>query len=276
MSQPAQPRQHPPEESATIIDEGTQVQSTDDTERVEPDRPRRPRWIPALILVLVVGLLGSVVGVADHLTRQYAEDRIAEQVATEFGLGAPPPVQIPGLFFLPQLLGQRIGEVRLTADRADLAVAGNTFELHDLELVLRDLSSDDWFDHVVIGELDGTGLLTWSGVASIVGQTLEYGGVDDQGRGRISLDQSIGFEGLQLNITVSGRPAINPDTGQLQLLEPAVAVSGITLPADLVADLVASRLQPIDLPLPDGFSVTEVAATESGLQVRLNAVDVSL
>lgn len=283
MTRSVQPRQHPHDQQGTFADQGTvvhdattvQAADADATRVVGSDRPRRPRWVPALILVLVLGLLGAVVGVTDHLTRQYAEDRIAEQVSTEFGLGEPPPVEITGLFFLPQLLGQNIGEVRLSAPRADLAVEGNTFELHDLDLVLRDLSSQDWFDHVTIGELEGTGLLTWSGVAAIVGETLEYGGVDDQGRGRISLDQSIGFEGLQLDITVSGRPEINAGTGQLQLLEPEVAVSGITLPADLVADLVSSRLQPIDLPLPEGFSITELTATEAGLQVRLHGADIS-
>lgn len=273
-----------PDRQVTLVQRATSPRTpVDSDERGEHRDPRqeqgsrgRPRWIPAVILVLVLGLLGAVVGVSDHLARQYAEDQIAERVRAELALESAPQVEIAGAFFLPQLLSQRIGEVRLRTDFADLAVQESSFELHEVDLTLREVTSDDWFDHVSVGELEGVGRLTWDGVSGVVGERLEFGGVDEQGRGRVKLDQTIGFEGLRLDITLSGRPEIDPATGQLQLREPQVAVSGITLPADLVADLVSSRLQPIDLPLPDGFSVTEVGAREDGLVVRLRGTGVGL
>src|SRR5699024_5583668 len=99
---------------------------------------------------------------------------------------------------------------------------------------------------------------------------------DDQGRGRVAITQRLQFKGLDLPITLTGRPAIDEQSGKLELVEPSVAVSGVTLPADLVADLVTSRLQPIDLPMPAGLKVTAVTAGSDGLALTLRGADVTL
>src|SRR5699024_12325458 len=99
---------------------------------------------------------------------------------------------------------------------------------------------------------------------------------DDQGRGRVGITQRLQFKALARPIPLTGRPAIDEQSGKLELVEPSVAVSGVTLPADLVADLVTSRLQPIDLPMPAGLKVTAVTAEPEGLLLTLQGSQVAM
>lgn len=229
-----------------------------------------------MVLVLVIGLLGAIVGVADTAARRHAEAQVAGRMQTELQLTEAPQVRIGGLLFLGQFLRQRLDTVHVTADTATVDVDGSGVELQGVDLWLYDVSSDDWFDSATVGRLEGSGRATWPSVTTLVGQQITYSGPDDQGRGRVAITQRLQFQGLDLPITLTGRPTIDEETGKLELVEPSVAVSGVTLPADLVADLVTSRLQPIDLPMPAGLKVTAVTAEPDGLAMTLRGADVTL
>ena len=229
-----------------------------------------------MVLVLVIGLLGAIVGVADTAARRHAEAQVAGRMQAELQLTEAPQVRIGGLLFLGQFLRQHLDTVHVTADTATVDVDGSRVELQGVDLWLYDLSSDDWFDTATVGRLEGAGLATWPSVTTLVGEEIAYSEPDDQGRGRVAITQRLQFKGLDLPITLTGRPAIDEQSGKLELVEPSVAVSGVTLPADLVADLVTSRLQPIDLPMPAGLKVTAVTAEPDGLALTLRGADVTL
>src|SRR5699024_10559813 len=194
----------------------------------------------------------------------------------ELQLTEAPQVRIGGLLFLGQFLRQHLDTVHVTADTATVDVDGSRIELQGVDLWLYDVSSDDWFDTATVGRLEGAGRATWPSVTTLVGQEITYGGPDDQGRGRVAITQRLQFQGLDLPITLTGRPTIDEQSGKLELVEPSVAVSGVTLPADLVADLVTSRLQPIALPMPAALRVTEVTAEPEGLLLTLQGSQVAM
>lgn len=229
-----------------------------------------------MILVLVLALLGAIVGVVDTAARRRAEGQVADRMQAELQLTSAPEVRIGGVLFLGQFLQQRLGKVHVTADAATVDVEGGQVELQQVDLWLHDVTSGDWFDSATVGRVEGAGMATWPSVTTLVGEEITYSKPDDQGRGRVAISQRLQFQGLDLPITLTGRPTIDEQSGKLELVEPSVAVSGVTLPADLVADLVTSRLKPIDLPMPAGLRVTEVTAEPDGLKLTLQGSEVSM
>lgn len=270
-------------DGSTVVDQGRADTQADTGQRPAttgasgPARSRRrPPWVTAVVLVLVLGLLGAIIGVADTAARRHAESQVAGRMQTELQLTTSPEVRIGGVLFLGQFLQQRLGQIHVTADAAAVDVEGGRVELEQIDLWLHDVTSDDWFNSVTVGRLEGTGRATWPSVTTLVGQEISYSGRDDQGRGRVAITQRLQFQGLDLPITLTGRPTIDEQSGKLELVEPSVAVSGVTLPADLVADLVTSRLKPIDLPMPAGLRVSDVSAEPDGLVLTLHGSQVAL
>src|SRR5699024_7501024 len=165
---------------------------------------QRPRWVAPMVLVLVIGLLGAIVGVADTAARRHAEAQVAGRMQAELQLTEAPQVRIGGLLFLGQCLRQHLDTVRVTADTATVDVDGARVELQGVDLWLYDLSSDDWFDTATVGRLEGAGLATWPSVTTLVGEEIAYSEPDDQGRGRVAITQRLQFKGLDLPITLTG------------------------------------------------------------------------
>lgn len=235
---------------------------------------RRPAWFAPILLILVLGLLAALLVLGDSLGRRWTEGMIAERVRDELGLSAAPAVTVEGTPFLTQVAAQRLDAVHVVSAETTVAVAGRPVTLRGVDLWLRGVTERDNFAQITVADLAGRGQLGWTSVAQVIGTEITWSGKDDQGRGRIALRHNLEFQGLSVPITLTGRPVINAATHQLSFAEPTVAISGITLPADLVADLLTRNLKPIDLPLPPGLAVTEVTAEEAGLTVVLTGTDV--
>jgi len=258
---------------------GTLIDSSPTPPSVAPSSQRRgrrrPAWFAPILIVIVLGLIGALLVLGDTLGRRWAEGMIADRVQTSLGLDVPPQVTVDGVPFLTQVAAQRLDAVHVTAPVTTVQVDGHAVSLSDVDLWLRGVTQQDNFATITVADLQGQGRLAWASVAAITGTEISYSGTDDAGRGRVALRHDLEFQGLTVPITLTGRPVIDPDTHQLSFAEPTVAVAGFTLPADLVAGLLAQNLKPIDLPLPDGLTVTEVTAGTEGLAVVLAGTDVS-
>jgi len=241
-----------------------------------PPRRRRPRWFAPLLALVLLGLLASLLVLGDVLGRRWAEDQIAARVQTELGLDAPPAVDVTGTPFLTQVAARRLDAVHVTADSTRVTTEGVVVELQGVDLWLRGVTLRVNFSKATVADLAGQGRLSWPSVRDLTGIDLRWAGADAQGRGRITMQHDLEFQGLHLPITLTARPEIDPATRQLRFAEPTVAVSGFPLPADLVADLLSRTLRPIDLPLPAGLQIGEVRAEEAGLTIALTGTDVDL
>ncbi|WAB83108.1 LmeA family phospholipid-binding protein [Microcella daejeonensis] len=102
-------------------------------------RRRRGGLVAIVVIGVVVGLLAVLAVVAESVARQQAAARIADEVRSEFSLPADQPldVRIAGASVLLQLLGGRLDEVEVSADRIEV----EPFE-GDISLVLTGVPLD--------------------------------------------------------------------------------------------------------------------------------------
>ncbi len=102
-------------------------------------RRRRGGLVAIVVIGVVVGLLAVLAVVAESVARQQAAARIADEVRAEFSLPADQPldVRIAGASVLLQLLGGRLDEVEVSADRIEV----EPFE-GDISLVLTGVPLD--------------------------------------------------------------------------------------------------------------------------------------
>lgn len=222
-----------------------------------------------VVVLIVAGLLGTAVGAAETMGRRYAEEQIATRVRQQLGLDVVPTATIVGSPFVTQAVQRRFDEVHVTSGAGWLATAGGIVQISSLDLELHGLSLDADLAGAVIDSIDGQVVVPWSGAGDLVDADLRFAGRDDQGRGRVSISRTLDLQGLQLPITVTGRPDLDAEQ-RLVLSEPALAVSGITLPAVLVTDLLSQQLTPVALPLPAGVRIDTLVVDDAGMVLTVS------
>ncbi|WAB80936.1 DUF2993 domain-containing protein [Microcella daejeonensis] len=87
-----------------------------------PPRRRRPGLVVVIVLGVVVALVVVAAIIAESVVRQQADARVADEVRSALSLPAEQPVdvRIAGASVLLQLLGGRLDEVEVTADRIEV------------------------------------------------------------------------------------------------------------------------------------------------------------
>ena len=222
----------------------------------------------ALVVVLVL-LLGLAL-VADRVAVGIAEDRVAEELATQGGLRGAPDVDITGFPFLTQALAGRYDDVRisLSADqlgqpegtRADVALRGVRVPLPSV------LSGS--VQQVPIDRVDGTATLSYDLLAAQLGGDTA---LRREGDG-LRITRTVELLGQTIPLTAAGTVGLDGNDLIIDVAEATGA--GVDVPrflVDQVADLLDLRYTVPALPF--GLRLTSVTPADDGVVVRVEATD---
>lgn len=241
------------------------------------------------LLVLLVVLLGLVV-VADRVGAGMAEDRIAEQAATELrrngaSTAGRPEVEIGGFPFLTQVLGGTYEKITITADEAqsgDIRLDTMKIVATDVKAAASDLVNGS--GPVTAGRLTGTATMSWDTVKQLIElsgvpsgfdpSVLQISVVDN----RVELRLPLALAGLSTTLKATGEVSVAGGKVQLRLTD--VVAEGTELPAaarralDAYRDRLTATIRTPQMPYT--LVINKVQSTEAGVLITASAADVEL
>lgn len=219
----------------------------------------------ALLVVLV--LLGCLLVVVDRVGVAVAEDRVAESIAQQAGLAAPPTVDVVGFPVLDDALRGRYDEVRISFDAEDLGQPEGTradVVLRGAEVPLSGLFGV--VERVPVERLEGTATVSYELLAAQLGGDTRLQREGD----RLRLTRTVELLGQQVPLTASG--TVTLEGADLVVDVEDAAGAGVELPG-VVVDQAGDAL---DLrytvpPLPYGLRLSAVRPAEEGVVIDLEA-----
>lgn len=224
------------------------------------------------LLITLVVLLGLAV-VADRVAVGFAEDQVAEQMASKGGLAGTPSVDIAGFPFLTQAFAGNYEDVRISLTAHDLGQPAGTradVRLHGVHVPLKSVLSGS-VSEVPVDRIDGTATLSYALLAAQLGGDTT---LRPEGDG-LRITKTVEALGQTIPLTAVG--TVSLDGNQLVVDVEQAAGAGVDLPDFLVSrvsDLLDLRY---DVPaLPFGLQLTDVAPAEDGVDVRVEAQDAVL
>ncbi len=218
-----------------------------------------------LVTALVVLLLVAVGG--DLLAEKVATDRAESRLRDE-GLRNP-QVSVGGYPFLTQLIGRSFDHVTVTADAIDTASG----RARDLDVAASSVSSRSG-DRALVGSLRASGRITYAEVlarAKVRGVTLE-----PAGDGQVRVTGTIDLLGDQHTLAAVGRVkasdrAIDVTPSGFQLDGAPVRTPRLL---DQLTRIYTLRYRLRDL--PQGLTITDLAAADDGFHVVVTGTDVTV
>jgi hypothetical protein len=220
--------------------------------------------VAVLIIVLAVALFGAALYFGDRFAQHRAEQRAATALQPRLGTPQPPHVDIEGFPFLTQVASRSIDRVHIVADQL-----GTTNEalltLAHADLVLIDVTTNDWFKTMKISHADGTALLDYGKLSSLAKAPMTY-----SSDGRVELVMKTTVLRREVEAVVSGMPRLNAKEQTMTLSDAKISVAGVNLPEFTSQALLVALLNPIPLKgMPLGMTVTRITAAEDGVHVDL-------
>ncbi|BEL11082.1 DUF2993 domain-containing protein [Actinoplanes sichuanensis] len=250
------------------------------------DRPRRRRGrtLRVVVLTLLVFLLVGVV-VLDRFSNSYAENVLAEKVATEVANqkaeSSRPIVTIAGVPFLTQVLAGKYEEIRIELpDFKAQTGTGETVRMDLLDIRARNvtapLSALRGGGDVVAGSVTGTGTINYQLLAEATGQKdLKLAEKDGKlvGSGVLAVTQT-------QEIPLTAAAELKVTDGKVQVRFSDVNTPGLTvnpLIQGQVDAFIEQMAFELDVPkLPLNLVIQELQPLPEGLRVTFGASDVNL
>jgi hypothetical protein len=225
-----------------------------------------------LVVVLVVAVL---VALGLFFGDRYAADRVEREAAgrlqSELRTPAAPSVDVEGWPFLTQVVGRHVRTVHVVADDlgpSDISVV----PVAHTDLVLSDITTDDWFQTMTARHAEGTARLDYAALGSVAGVPLTYAG-----NGRVQVKSSTALAGLPFKATVTGTPQLDARAQSITLGNPEVSVAGLDLPGPSADAVVRVLVKPIPVTgLLFGLRLSSVTPADDGLHVGLQGEGVKL
>ena len=225
----------------------------------------------ALVVVLVL-LLGLAVA-ADRLAVGIAEDRVAQELATQGGLHGEPEVDIAGFPFLTQAVAGRYDDVRISLTAEELGQPEGTradIALHGVRVPLSSVLSGS-VQQVPVDRIDGTATLSYALLSAQLGgdTTLRR-----EGDG-LRITRAVEVLGQTVPLTAAGTVSIDGNDLVVDVADATGA--GVDVPrvlVDQVADLLDLRYAVPALPF--GLRLTSVTPADDGVVVAVEAIDTVL
>lgn len=225
----------------------------------EPGYPRRRRrrgrgWIA---LVVILAVLFGIFAVGDQVARSYAQKTIANKIASS-GFPVRPSVSIKGWPFLTQVLGHDIRQVDLSAQN----VRESTLDIASIQATALGVHLNSGYNSATIDTINGTGLITFSSLASAAGAS----GVT------LAADPSAGPNAAKISAGPLSGVATVKQAGP----------SSISVKADSIGGIPASALgslgdYTINVPhLPMGVTVNGVSVESQGVSIQIAAHNTTL
>jgi len=224
------------------------------------------------LLITVVVLLGLAV-VADRVAVGFAEDKVAEQIASKGGLAGTPSVDIAGFPFLTQAFAGNYEDVRISLTAHDLGQPAGTradVRLHGVHVPLKSVLSGS-VSEVPVDRIDGTATLSYELLAAQLGgdTTLRR-----EGDG-LRITKTVEIAGYTLPLTAAGTVTLDGDDLVVDVQKAAGA--GVDVPGflvDQVSDLLDLRYTVPALPF--GLQLTSVQPADDGVRIGVAAKDTVL
>jgi hypothetical protein len=218
-------------------------------------------------IVIAVAILALLVGAlyyADGRLERRAEQRVAVELQRQLGTPTPPTVDVEGRPFLTQVASRSIGTVHLVADQIGEVNEAPVVIAH-ADLVLTDVTSDDWFATMNASHAAGTVRMDYSVLQSLAGVPLTY-----VGNGRVQIVETATVFGQQVEAKITGAPALNVREQTITLNDPTISVANVTLPEFTAKALLRALLKPIPVSgAPLGLTLTSIKAMDDGLHAEI-------
>lgn len=210
------------------------------------------------MVVLVV--LGAALFYADGYTQRRVETGVATDLQRQLGTPDPPVVDIEGAPFLTQVAARSVRTVRVMAQQVGLR-SEQTLTVAQVDLVLSDVTTDDWFDTMTASHAEGTARIEYSVLQALAGVPLTY-----VGDGRVEIVTTTTLFGRDVTARITGRPRLNVNGQTVTLADPEITVAGIDLPEFTAQALLRALLKPIPIGgLPLGLTVTGIDPRDDGI-----------
>lgn len=218
----------------------------------------------AVLAVIVALLVGVEFGVRALVGSQL------QQALTRTDLDLDrPTVELGGGSVLASLVQGRFVDLSGTAASAEVPFEDHRLPVSDVSyrasgIRLAGLSS------AVVGSVDLTGTLGWSGLSDLAGLPVRYGG-----EGRVLVTYTVDVLGLrELEIGISSVPRLDAAAQRVELTRSRIDVAGIEISESLSQQIIDRVVKPISLAADDGVRVTAVSVAQGGLVASVTATDV--
>jgi hypothetical protein len=219
-----------------------------------------------IFLILLIGLVIA----ADRIGLWVAQDQIAKQVASQYGLDHKPTVKIKGFPFLNQALSGRYGEIDVNVgDVTQLGVhlSGTVVTLKGVDAPLSDALHGD-ASHMVADTATSVATVSYADVDKQAphGMKVAAQGKSLQVRGPVTV--------LGLSRTVTATVSVQPSGRNIRVLPQTVDAGGTTIPVALVQQAFTFTL-PVK-GLPPHTTISDVKVQPDGLRVTTTGQHVNL
>jgi hypothetical protein len=221
-------------------------------------------------LVIVLILLIGLVIAADRVGLMVAQDQIAKNVASQYGLDHKPKVKIKGFPFLTQALSGKYDEIDVdVGDFTQLGVhlTGTVVTLKGVDAPLSDAAHGDP-SHFVADTVTSTATVPYRDVNREAprGVKISAKGKTLQVRGPVTV--------LGISRTVTATVTVRPSGRSVRVLPQTVDAGGTTVPVALVQQAFTFTVPVKGLPL--NTRISDVEVEPDGLRVTTTAEHVNL
>jgi hypothetical protein len=227
--------------------------------------------VKGLLIALVV-VLGLAV-VADRVAVGFAEDRVAQELASKGGLAGTPSVDIAGFPFLTQAVAGDYEDVRISLTAADLGQPAGTradVRLQGVHVPLSSVLSGSVHE-VPVDRIEGTATLSYSLLAAQLGGDTT---LRQEGDG-LRITKTVEVLGRTLPLTAVG--TVTLDGNDLVVDVQKASGAGVDVPGflvDRVSHLLDIRYTVPELPF--GLQLTSVEPGPHGVDITVAAQDTVL
>ena len=225
-----------------------------------------------VLLVLVILLAGVVVGgayVLDGRIRGIASDRIAGELQHSVPFTTRPQVTLEGEPIAWHLVQREVPRVRVQAREMPVQTdATTTIPMYDVDFTLTGVRHQP--DAVHASTLTGGGWLDYRDLSRVAGT--QIGPSED---GRLVFEREVEILGIPLTGRLLGRAALDKENQTITLADSELDLAGVTIPTEATQALVDALLTPVPVELPYGINLDALAPGEQGLDVTVDATDVT-
>lgn len=221
---------------------------------------RRSPVGPLVVVLVVLALIGGGLFFGDRYAERRAEREIAAQLQSQLGTPAAPSVDIMGRPFLTQVVAGSVGTVRVVVDNIP-ATGDGTLPIAHADLVLTDVTSNDWYATMTISHAEGTARIDYPALEAVAGVPLTY-----VGNGRLQIIQTATVVGREVQAEITGRPELDAKAQTITLSDPEINLAGIDLPGLTADALLGALLKPIPVTgIPLDLRLSSIDPQDSGL-----------
>jgi hypothetical protein len=221
-------------------------------------------------LVIVLILLIGLVIAADRIGLAVAQDAIAKNVESQYGLDHKPEVKIKGFPFLTQALGGHYGEIDVKVGdfaQAGVHLTGTVVTLKGIDAPLSDALHND-----------PSGFEADTAISTA---TVPYADVNKEAPNGMKVSaegKALRVRGpvtvLGLSRTVTATVSVKPSGRSVKVLPQTVDAGGTTIPVALVQQAFTFTMPVKGLPL--NTRISDVQVLPEGLRVTTTARHINL